>query len=76
MVTIELAEGFTAHSDENIASLAFILKNGQIPVFLRWGHEMNGSWYAWGQKPSQYNQSFRNAAQIIRKWLRSDSKLT
>ncbi len=66
MVTIELDSGFSAYSDDNVASLAVILNNGNVPVFLRWGHEMNGSWYAWGQQPSQYISSFRNAAQIVR----------
>ena len=67
MVTIELASGFASYSDNNVASLAAILKTENIPVFLRWGHEMNGSWYSWGQQPALYIQSFRNAAQIIRK---------
>ncbi|EKD82539.1 MAG: hypothetical protein ACD_39C01224G0003, partial [uncultured bacterium] len=68
MVTVELTSGLAAHSDDNIASLAIMLKSGQTPVFLRWGHEMNGSWYVWGQQPTQYIQSFRNAAQIVRKF--------
>ena len=68
MVTIELTGGFAAYSDDNVASLAAVLKTENIPVFLRWGHEMNGSWYSWGQQPTLYIQSFRNAAQIIRRY--------
>lgn len=68
MVTIEPAGGFTGYSEDNVASLAILLNGVNIPVFLRWAHEMNGSWYEWGQQPSLYIQSFRNAARIVRKY--------
>ncbi|TPX42627.1 mannan endo-1,4-beta-mannosidase [Synchytrium endobioticum] len=36
-----------------------------VPVILRYGHEMNGYWYAYGQQPSSYVASFRKLAQYV-----------
>ena len=32
------------------------------PVFLRFAHEMNGSWHPWGQQPQAYVSAFRRIA--------------
>jgi beta-mannanase len=34
-------------------------------VFVRFGHEMNGSWYAWGQRPEAFIASFRAVADAV-----------
>ena len=31
------------------------------PVFLRFGFEMNGDWFSWGQQPEQFRQAWRRA---------------
>jgi hypothetical protein len=36
-----------------------------VPVLLRFAHEMNGSWYAWGQQPGAYARAFRLVASAI-----------
>lgn len=36
-----------------------------VPVFVRFGHEMNGSWYAWGQQPAAYVRAFRRVARAV-----------
>jgi hypothetical protein len=37
-----------------------------VDVFLRFAHEMNGSWYAWGQQPAAYIAAFRTVADAVR----------
>ena len=38
-----------------------------VPVLVRFAHEMNGSWYPWGQKPTDYINAFRLLAAAIHK---------
>ncbi|KAJ3062949.1 hypothetical protein HDU98_001216 [Podochytrium sp. JEL0797] len=37
-----------------------------VPVFLRYGHEMNGDWNAYGNQPTAYVKSFRALAAAVR----------
>ncbi|KAJ3342411.1 hypothetical protein HDU83_006100 [Entophlyctis luteolus] len=39
-----------------------------VPIYLRYGHEMNGDWYPWGNAPTLYKASFRQFAGIIRQY--------
>lgn len=36
-----------------------------VPVVVRFAHEMNGSWYEWGQQPSAYVAAFRRVATAV-----------
>lgn len=36
-----------------------------VPVLLRFGHEMNGTWYPWGQDPTHYVDAFRAVARAV-----------
>ncbi|TPX42634.1 mannan endo-1,4-beta-mannosidase [Synchytrium endobioticum] len=36
-----------------------------VPIILRYGHEMNGDWYAYGQQPSSYVASFQKLARYV-----------
>jgi hypothetical protein len=36
-----------------------------VPVFVRFGHEMNGSWYPWSQDPDAYVKTFRRVAVAV-----------
>lgn len=36
-----------------------------VRVFVRFGHEMNGSWYAWGQQPAEYVAAYRRVAEAV-----------
>lgn len=36
-----------------------------VPVIVRFAHEMNGSWYPWGQQPAAYIAAFRTIAAAV-----------
>jgi hypothetical protein len=36
-----------------------------VPVVVRFAHEMNGSWYEWGQQPTAYVSAFRRLAAAV-----------
>jgi hypothetical protein len=68
LLTLEPHGGLATMSDEVIAKLAGDLRalNDQgTPVVLRFAHEMNGSWYAWGQQPARYVEVFRKVAAAV-----------
>ncbi|KAL7752624.1 hypothetical protein RI367_002159 [Sorochytrium milnesiophthora] len=46
-------------------TVTFINQLGVV-VLLRWAHEMNGNWFAYGQKPVQYAQVFQKVATAIK----------
>ncbi len=50
---------------DQINTLADYLDSFGVPMFLRWNHEMNGSWHDWSHKPSLYVQKFDEFAAII-----------
>jgi hypothetical protein len=55
-------------TDDQIADLAQLLRgwNDQgVGVLLRFAHEMNGSWYGWGQQPEAYVTTFQRIADAI-----------
>jgi Glycosyl hydrolase family 26 len=35
------------------------------PVFLLWGHQMNGNWYPWGDQPKKYVAAWRHIHDIF-----------
>jgi hypothetical protein len=61
-------EGLDAVTPQALADLGDLLRrwNGEgVPVLVRYAHEMNGSWYPWGQKPTAYIKSFRRVADTV-----------
>jgi hypothetical protein len=36
-----------------------------VPVIVHFAHEMNGSWYLWGQQPVQYVETLRQVAGAV-----------
>jgi hypothetical protein len=48
-----------------VARKVAALNRRGIPVFLRFAHEMNGSWYAWSRQPVQYISAFRLIAEAV-----------
>jgi hypothetical protein len=54
----------TAVAQDLAATLADYNARG-VDVFLRFAHEMNGSWYAWGQQPAGYLAAFRRVADAV-----------
>lgn len=68
LLTLEPHAGLDAMSDDVIDKLATDLRDVNlegVPVVLRFAHEMNGSWYAWGQQPAHYIEVFREVAAAV-----------
>ena len=64
-LTLQVSAGLGSYTTQNIRDFATFLNSFNVPIFLRWCHEMNGSWYAWGQQPTLYVAKFREFADII-----------
>ncbi len=68
LLTLEPHGGLDTISDEVVTRLAtdlLALNDNGVPVVLRFAHEMNGSWYAWGQQPTHYIEVFRKVATAV-----------
>ncbi len=68
LITLEPNDGLAAVTNEAIADFASLVKtyaDRGVPTFVRFAHEMNGSWYAWSQQPSAYVDAFRRLAQAV-----------
>jgi hypothetical protein len=68
LLTLEPAEGLVAVTEQvadDVAALLADLNDAGVPVVLRFAHEMNGSWYAWGQQPEEYVETFRRVAAAV-----------
>jgi hypothetical protein len=62
MVTLEPSEGLDAITLDACQVLADKLAAYYaqgVPTFIRFAHEMNGSWYLWSQQPTAYIKAFR-----------------
>ena len=68
LLTLEPHDGLEAVDaaaiERLVARLAGYNARG-VPVLLRFAHEMNGSWYAWGQQPAAYVAAFRRVAAAV-----------
>jgi len=48
-------------------TLRYINSQYGVPVFLRFGHEMNGNWFPeYGMRPIEYKQAFQKVANYVR----------
>ncbi|OUE24235.1 glycoside hydrolase family 26 protein [Clavibacter michiganensis] len=68
LLTLEPREGLAEVTDEvagNVAGLVDGIQRTGVPVVVRFAHEMNGSWYAWGQQPEEYVAAFRRVADAL-----------
>jgi hypothetical protein len=68
LLTLEPSNGLAGVTPESAEALAKDLaefNNDGVPVLLRFGHEMNGSWYPWAQQPAQYIEAFRTIAAAV-----------
>jgi len=65
ILTIETMDGLDSYKTGDVEAFADMLHGFKTPLILRWNHEMNGSWYPWGQKPAQYISKFREFATIM-----------
>ena len=68
LVTLEPIAGLGAVTDEALARFAVAIRpaaDSGVPVLVRFAHEMNGSWYTWGQQPSTYREAFARVARAV-----------
>ncbi len=54
----EIAQGAW---DSTLAVFARQAKLAAVPVYLRFGYEMNGYWFPWGEKPAEFLSAWRHA---------------
>lgn len=68
MLTLEPWNGLASITPEVLADFSQDLtawtRKG-VPVMVRFAHEMNGSWYPWGQQPDLFIEKFRQVAAAI-----------
>jgi len=68
LLTLEPSGGLAMVTDGAVDDLVTVLKATNergVPVVVRFAHEMNGSWYAWGQQPRAYVRAFRRVAAAV-----------
>lgn len=69
LVTVEPHDGLAAVTAGAADDLAAVLHaawtDHGVATFVRFGHEMNGSWYPWGQQPGAYAEAFRVVADAV-----------
>ena len=69
LLTLEPQAGLTGVTDEAAADVADLLARAWtdhgVPMFVRFAHEMNGSWYAWSQQPEAYVDAFQRVATAV-----------
>ncbi len=68
LLTLEPHAGLAAVTpvvtDELAGTLDGFNKAG-VPVIVRFAHEMNGSWYKWGQQPAEFREAFQRVAESL-----------
>ncbi|WP_369135812.1 glycosyl hydrolase [Modestobacter sp. I12A-02662] len=68
LLTLEPTGGLATVTDAAATELAARLdgyNRSGVPVVVRFAHEMNGSWYSWGQQPAAYVAAFRRVAAAV-----------
>ncbi|MEU7145086.1 glycosyl hydrolase [Nocardia sp. NPDC046473] len=69
MLTLEPFDGLGSVSADALQQLTATLRgwnNTGVAVLVRFAHEMNGSWYPWGQQPASYIAAFRRVSTAVR----------
>lgn len=68
LLTLEPKQGLASVTSEKADELASALarfNNAGVPVIVRFAHEMNGSWYPWGQQPAAYVAAYQRVAEAV-----------
>jgi hypothetical protein len=68
MITLEPFAGLDQVTPQAASDFASVLAGydaSDVPIFVRFGHEMNGSWYPWSQQPVAYVDAFRTLADAV-----------
>jgi len=61
-----LKEITAGNQDAYIKSFARSVKNFKNPTVIRFGHEMNGNWYPWGNRPQDYVDAYKHVVDLFR----------
>ncbi len=70
LLTLEPRNGLGAVTPavtDELAGTLDVLNKAGVPVIVRFAHEMNGSWYEWGQQPAEYRAAFQRVAESLRR---------
>ena len=68
LLSLEPTRGLGAVDDASVDRLVTALGRWNaagVPVVVRYAHDMNGSWYRWGQQPVRFKASFRRVAEAV-----------
>ncbi|QHK19743.1 hypothetical protein GU243_08390 [Pseudarthrobacter psychrotolerans] len=68
LLTLEVLAGpasATQSAADDLAVTLHGINSSGVPVIVRFAHEMNGTWYPWGQQPAAYIAAFRRVADAI-----------
>ncbi len=69
MITLETWAGLDSVTPTHCKDLADVCAaaegGGLSGIFIRFAHEMNGTWYRWGQKPILYKAIFKMVADSV-----------
>jgi hypothetical protein len=69
LITLEPHGGLASVTDDAAEQLALVLDGywqvHGVPTFVRFAHEMNGSWYPWGQQPAAYVDAFETVSRAV-----------
>jgi hypothetical protein len=68
MLTLEPNAGLDAVTSDSANAFAAQLggvNDKGVAIYLRFAHEMNGSWYVWSQDPVEYIRAFREVAEAV-----------
>ena len=69
IVTPEAVSGLESVTVANVTAYVNVLRkyeNMGATIIVRFAHEMNGSWYPWGQTPAAFKAAFIRFAKILR----------
>lgn len=69
LLTVEPFSGVTGLTAAALGAFASnvygLVMQYDVPCFIRFAHEMNGSWYPWGMQPVAYSQAFARLAAAV-----------
>jgi len=66
VITVECFHGLDSYNAGQVARFAErVSRESWTAPIVRWNHEMNGSWYPWGQQPEKYVERFREFAAVL-----------
>ena len=64
--TISLTDIANGRYDSYLRRAADLARGLPFDVMIRFGHEMNGDWYAWSGQPSAYRAAWRHMVSVFR----------